>query len=115
MEDERLERGGSILSDRYFEEQLQPVREIRLLERKFYQKITDIYAKSVRLRRDGTGHQALLRHRAERASLGHPWADRRSLVRCPGGHVLSPAVADAGPEQVDQALDVVLAGGAAGR
>ncbi len=47
MDDERLKRGGSILSERYFEEQLQRVREIRLSERKFYQKITDIYATSV--------------------------------------------------------------------
>jgi len=47
MDDERLKRGGSILSDRYFEEQLQRIREIRLSERKFYQKITDIYATSV--------------------------------------------------------------------
>jgi hypothetical protein len=47
MDDERLERGGSILSDRYFEEQLQRVREIRLSERKFYQKITDIYSTAV--------------------------------------------------------------------
>ncbi|MBE7485946.1 MAG: virulence RhuM family protein [Polyangiaceae bacterium] len=47
MDDERLERGGSILSERYFEEQLQRVREIRLSERKFYQKITDIYATAV--------------------------------------------------------------------
>ena len=47
MDDERLKRGGSILSDRYFEEQLQRIREIRLSERKFYQKITDIYATSI--------------------------------------------------------------------
>lgn len=47
MDDERLKRGGSVLSDRYFEEQLQRIREIRLSERKFYQKITDIYATSV--------------------------------------------------------------------
>lgn len=44
MDDERLKRGGSVLGDRYFEEQLQRIREIRLSERKFYQKITDIYA-----------------------------------------------------------------------
>ena len=44
MDDERLKSGGSILSDQYFEEQLQRIREIRLSERKFYQKITDIYA-----------------------------------------------------------------------
>ena len=47
MDDERLKRGGSVLSDKYFEEQLQRVREIRLSERKFYQKITDIYATAV--------------------------------------------------------------------
>ena len=44
MDDARLKSGGSVLSERYFEEQLQRVREIRLSERKFYQKITDIYA-----------------------------------------------------------------------
>ena len=44
MDDERIKAGGSILTDRYFEEQLQRIREIRLSERKFYQKITDIYA-----------------------------------------------------------------------
>ena len=47
MDDERLKSGGSILSDQYFEEQLQRIREIRLSERKFYQKITDIYATSL--------------------------------------------------------------------
>ncbi len=47
MDDERLKNGGSILSDQYFEEQLQRIREIRLSERKFYQKITDIYATSI--------------------------------------------------------------------
>jgi hypothetical protein len=47
MDDERLKSDGSILTKRYFEEQLQRVREIRLSERKFYQKITDIYATSI--------------------------------------------------------------------
>ena len=44
MDDERIKRGGSVLTAQYFEEQLQRVREIRVSERKFYQKITDIYA-----------------------------------------------------------------------
>lgn len=44
MDDERLKNGGSILTDKYFEEQLEKIREIRLSERKFYQKLTDIYA-----------------------------------------------------------------------
>jgi hypothetical protein len=35
MDDERLKNGGSILTEQYFEEQLQRVREIRLSERKF--------------------------------------------------------------------------------
>lgn len=47
MDDERLKNDGSILGKRYFEEQLQRIREIRLSERKFYQKITDIYATSI--------------------------------------------------------------------
>ena len=47
MDDERLKSGGSVLSDQYFEEQLQRIREIRLSERKFYQKITDIYATAI--------------------------------------------------------------------
>ena len=47
MDDERLKSGGSILSDHYFEEQLQRIREIRLSERKCYQKITDIYATAI--------------------------------------------------------------------
>ncbi len=47
MDDARIKSGGSILIDQYFEEQLQRIREIRLSERKFYQKITDIYATSI--------------------------------------------------------------------
>lgn len=47
MDDQRLKSGGSVLTERYFEEQLQRVREIRVSERKFYQKITDIYATSI--------------------------------------------------------------------
>jgi hypothetical protein len=47
MDDERIKAGGSILTERYFEEQLQRIREIRLSERKFYQKITDIYATAI--------------------------------------------------------------------
>jgi hypothetical protein len=47
MDDERIKAGGSVLTEQYFEEQLQRVREIRLSERKFYQKITDIYATSI--------------------------------------------------------------------
>ena len=47
MDDERLKNDGSILGKKYFEQQLARIREIRLSERKFYQKITDIYATAI--------------------------------------------------------------------
>ena len=47
MDDERLKNGGSVLTEKYFEKQLEKIREIRLSERKFYQKITDIYVTSL--------------------------------------------------------------------
>ena len=47
MDEERLKKGGTILNDEFFERQLEKIREIRLSERKFYQKITDIYATSL--------------------------------------------------------------------
>lgn len=47
MDDERLKRGGTVLTEDYFEKQLERIREIRMSERRFYQKITDIYATSI--------------------------------------------------------------------
>ena len=47
MDEERLKNGGTVLTEKYFEKQLEKIREIRLSERKFYQKITDIYATSL--------------------------------------------------------------------
>ncbi|MBR6458341.1 MAG: virulence RhuM family protein [Bacteroidales bacterium] len=46
MDDERLKQGG-FLTDKYFDAQLERIREIRMSERRFYQKITDIYATSL--------------------------------------------------------------------
>lgn len=44
MDPERLKSGGSVLTEDFFERQLEKIREIRMSERRFYQKITDIYA-----------------------------------------------------------------------
>ncbi len=44
MDDERLKNGGSVLTVEYFDRLLEQIREIRFSERRFYQKITDIYA-----------------------------------------------------------------------
>ena len=46
MDDERLKR-GTYLTEKYFDEQLEHIDEIRLSERKFYQKITDLYATAI--------------------------------------------------------------------
>ena len=46
LDKKRLEN-GSFLGEDYFEQLLAEIREIRLSERRFYQKITDIYATSM--------------------------------------------------------------------
>ena len=46
MDDKRLKR-GTYLTEKYFDEQLERIREIRASERKFYQKITDLYATAI--------------------------------------------------------------------
>lgn len=47
LDDERLKQGNRIFGKDYFDELLERIREIRASERRFYQKITDIYALSV--------------------------------------------------------------------
>ena len=47
MDDKRLKNSGTKLTKDYFEKLLVKIREIRMSERRFYQKITDIYATSL--------------------------------------------------------------------
>jgi len=47
IDEERLKNGGSVLTEEYFDRLLEQIREIRLSERRFYQKVTDIYATSL--------------------------------------------------------------------
>lgn len=51
LDSKRMEN-GSYLGEKYFERLLEEIREIRLSERKFYQKVTDIYATSVDYNKD---------------------------------------------------------------
>ncbi|WP_407398228.1 virulence RhuM family protein [Anaerovibrio sp.] len=44
IDNERMKNGGSALTKEYFDRLLEQIREIRISERRFYQKITDIYA-----------------------------------------------------------------------
>jgi hypothetical protein len=47
LDDERLKQGNNLFDKDYFDELVERIREIRASERRFYQKITDIYATSV--------------------------------------------------------------------
>jgi len=47
LDDERLKQGNEVFGKDYFEELLERIREIRASERRFYQKITDIYTLSI--------------------------------------------------------------------
>ena len=50
--DKKRMENGTFLGEEYFEHLLEEIREIRLSERKFYQKITDIYTTSVDYNKD---------------------------------------------------------------
>jgi len=110
MDDERIKAGGSVLIDQYFEEQLQRVREIRISERKFYQKITDIYATAVDYNRDAPTtkaffakvqnklHFAIHGHTAaelivHRADATQPHMGLTSWEKAPDGKILKTDVA----------------------
>ena len=74
MDDERLKQ-GTYLTDKYFEEQLERIREIRASERKFYQKITALYATAIDYDRTSA---ALIMERADHTKdhMGLPtWQD----------------------------------------
>jgi len=58
--DKKRMENGSFLGEEYFERLLAEIREIRLSERKFYQKITDIYATAVDYNRDAPTTKAFL-------------------------------------------------------
>lgn len=102
---ERME-AGEILGEDYFEQLLQEVREIRLSERRFYQKITDIYATAVDYDAKAPTtraffatvqnklHYAVHGHTAaelisERADAGKPHMGLTSWKNSPDGKVLA--------------------------
>ena len=47
LDDERLKQGKAVFGKDYFDELIERIREIRASERRFYQKVTDIYALSI--------------------------------------------------------------------
>ena len=77
MDVERLKR-GTYLTDKYFEEQLERVREIRASERKFYQKVTDLYATALDYDKDALATKrfyATVQNKMHYAIHGHTAAE----------------------------------------
>ena len=77
MDDERLKR-GTYLTEKYFDEQLERIREIRASERKFYQKITDLYATAIDYDRDSAATKrfyATVQNKMHYAVHGHTAAE----------------------------------------
>ena len=104
MDSDRLKNGGSVLTREYFDHLLEQIREIRMSERKFYQKITDIYAtaldydKSSKTTRlffsevQNKLHWAIHRHTAaelivERANAEKPHMGLTSWEQYPNGKI----------------------------
>ena len=104
MDSDRLKNGGSVLTKEYFDHLLEQIREIRMSERKFYQKITDIYAtaldydKSAKTTRlffsevQNKLHWAIHRHTAaelivERANAEKPHMGLTSWEQYPNGKI----------------------------
>jgi len=108
LDKKRLEN-GAFLNEDYFERLLAEIREIRLSERKFYQKITDIYATAVDYNRDAPTtkaffakvqnklHFAIHGHTAaelvfHRADATQPHMGLTSWEKAPEGKVLKTDV-----------------------
>jgi len=108
LDKKRLEN-GSYLGEDYFEQLLAEIREIRLSERKFYQKITDIYATSLDYNKDAVTtkaffakvqnklHYAIHGHTAaelivERADKQQPHMGLTSWANAPEGKIIKTDV-----------------------
>lgn len=78
MDDERLKKGGTVLTKQYFEEQLEKIREIRMSERLFYQKVTDLYATAIDYDKDAQATRrfyATVQNKMHFAIHGHTAAE----------------------------------------
>jgi hypothetical protein len=82
MDDERLKNPDG--RPDYFDEMLARIRDIRASEKRFYQKVRDLFALSVRLRQDRPGHPAIFRHGAKHSALRRDPADRGRTHHRPG-------------------------------
>jgi hypothetical protein len=108
MDKERLKK-GHMFTDEYFERQLQQIREIRLSERKFYQKVTDLYATAFDYDKDAATtknffkmvqnkmHYAVHRHTASELIVERADAEKKHMglttwENAPSGKILKADV-----------------------
>ena len=108
MDKERLIK-GHMFTDEYFERQLQQIREIRMSERKFYQKVTDLYSTAFDYDKDSMTtqiffqtvqnkmHYAVHRHTAaelifDRADAGKEHMGLTTWENSPDGKILKADV-----------------------
>lgn len=121
MDSERLKK-GHMFTDEYFERQLQQIREIRLSERKFYQKVTDLYATAFDYDKDAATtrlffqtvqnkmHFAVHRHTAaelivERADASKEHMGLTTWENAPAGKILKADVTIAKNYLNEQEMD----------
>jgi len=111
LDKKRLEN-GSFLGEDYYERLLEEIREIRLSERRFYQKITDIYATSVDYSRDAPTTKAFfakVQNKLHYAIHGHTAAElvlKRADSKKPG---MGLASWEKGPDGKVLKTDVTIA------
>ena len=82
--DKKRMENGSFIDEDYFEHLLAEIREIRLSERRFYQKLTDIYATSIDYNRDAPTTRLFfkkLQNKVHYAVHHHTAAERQSSLR----------------------------------
>lgn len=108
MDAERLKK-GHMFTDEYFDRQIELIREIRMSERKFYQKVTDIYSTAFDYDRNAKTtrvffqtvqnkmHFAIHRHTAaelivERADASREHMGLTTWENAPGGRILKSDV-----------------------
>ena len=107
--DKKRMENGSFIGEDYFEHLLAEIREIRLSERRFYQKLTDIYATSIDYNRDAPTtrlffkkvqnkmHYAVHGHTAVELIIGRANAEKEHMglttwENAPNGKIVKPDV-----------------------
>ena len=105
-------KDGSPITDEYFEHQLERIREIRLSERKFYQKVTDLYATAIDYDRTSNVTRlfyATVQNRMHCAVHGHTAAEIIYTRADAGKEHMGLTTWEDGPDGKIRKADVVIA------